>query len=78
MLVASRRIVLSILAFGCVGQFGAVIGAAYRLTEFTSAGPAAINDHGEIAGTLRRAPDSSSVDHLVYWKPDVPNGTPER
>jgi probable HAF family extracellular repeat protein len=49
--------------------------AVYQITEFGSDIRAvALNNVGQVVGALRRAPDSSSIDHPFYWNPDAPNG----
>jgi hypothetical protein len=72
----SRTVLISTL-FGCFGTFFATVvhGTGYIVTEFPTADPSVINDKGELAGTLRRAPDASSTDHPFYWRPNSQNGT---
>ena len=49
-------------------------GAVYHVTELGfEVLPKGLNDHGHVVGTLRRDPDSSTVDHPFYWKPTTPN-----
>ena len=49
--------------------------AVYQIAEFGSdIHPVGLNNVGQLVGTLRRAPDSSSTDHPFYWNPDAPNG----
>jgi probable HAF family extracellular repeat protein len=76
MIEHKRLAVIALIAVAGASSSSIAHAAAYQITDFgTAVIPRALNDLGQVVGSLRRAPDSSSTDHPFYWCPDAPNST---